>query len=98
MNRVRMGIESGSERILKFYKRPTTVAQIDPVTDVRISNSLHIRRAGLLERAVETRRRCMAGYAMRLNAGTEVRTSLPNGNHAVWIFHPLTVCMLEKTF
>lgn len=29
MNRVRMGIESGSERILKFYKRPTAVAQIE---------------------------------------------------------------------
>lgn len=29
MNRVRMGIESGSERILKFYKRPTAIAQIE---------------------------------------------------------------------
>jgi radical SAM superfamily enzyme YgiQ (UPF0313 family) len=29
MNRVRMGIESGSERILNFYKRPTPVAQVE---------------------------------------------------------------------
>lgn len=28
LNRVRMGIQSGSERILKFYKRPTPVARI----------------------------------------------------------------------
>jgi radical SAM superfamily enzyme YgiQ (UPF0313 family) len=33
MNRVRMGIESGSERILKFYKRPTTVAQVEKATN-----------------------------------------------------------------
>jgi radical SAM superfamily enzyme YgiQ (UPF0313 family) len=29
MNRARMGIESGSERILKFYKRPTPIVQIE---------------------------------------------------------------------
>ncbi len=32
MNRVRMGIESGSERILKFYRRPTPVALIEKAT------------------------------------------------------------------
>jgi radical SAM superfamily enzyme YgiQ (UPF0313 family) len=29
MNRVRMGVQSGSDRILKFYKRPTPVARIE---------------------------------------------------------------------
>jgi anaerobic magnesium-protoporphyrin IX monomethyl ester cyclase len=29
MNRVRMGIQSGSERILKFYRRPTPVPRIE---------------------------------------------------------------------
>jgi radical SAM superfamily enzyme YgiQ (UPF0313 family) len=29
MNRVRMGIQSGSDRILKFYKRPTPVPRIE---------------------------------------------------------------------
>ena len=29
MNRVRMGIQSGSDRILKFYRRPTPVARIE---------------------------------------------------------------------
>ncbi|MBI3939693.1 MAG: cobalamin B12-binding domain-containing protein [Acidobacteria bacterium] len=34
MIRVRMGIESGSERILKFYKRPTPVAQIERAANI----------------------------------------------------------------
>jgi anaerobic magnesium-protoporphyrin IX monomethyl ester cyclase len=29
MNRVRMGIQSGSERILKFYRRPTPIAKVE---------------------------------------------------------------------
>ncbi len=34
MIRVRMGIESGSERMLKFYKRPTPVAQIERAANI----------------------------------------------------------------
>jgi anaerobic magnesium-protoporphyrin IX monomethyl ester cyclase len=34
MNRVRMGIESGSERILKFYKRPTAVPHIERAVNI----------------------------------------------------------------
>ncbi len=34
MNRVRMGIQSGSDRILKFYKRPTPVHRIEQACDV----------------------------------------------------------------
>ncbi|MCK4785462.1 MAG: B12-binding domain-containing radical SAM protein [Desulfobacteraceae bacterium] len=29
LNRIRMGIQSGSERILKFYRRPTSIAKIE---------------------------------------------------------------------
>jgi radical SAM superfamily enzyme YgiQ (UPF0313 family) len=34
MNRIRMGIQSGSERILKFYKRPTPIARIEQAAAV----------------------------------------------------------------
>lgn len=34
LNRVRMGIQSGSERILKFYKRPTPLVRIRNGTEV----------------------------------------------------------------
>jgi radical SAM superfamily enzyme YgiQ (UPF0313 family) len=34
MNRVRMGIQSGSDRILKFYKRPTPVHRIEQACEV----------------------------------------------------------------
>ncbi len=34
MNRVRMGIESGSERILKFYRRPTPAALIEKAAQI----------------------------------------------------------------
>jgi anaerobic magnesium-protoporphyrin IX monomethyl ester cyclase len=36
MNRVRMGIESGSERILKFYKRPTAMAQVEKAVNTLV--------------------------------------------------------------
>jgi anaerobic magnesium-protoporphyrin IX monomethyl ester cyclase len=59
MNRVRMGIESGSERILKFYKRPTAIAQVEkavgtlaefrryqinPAYDVIVDNPIETRQ------------------------------------------------------
>jgi radical SAM superfamily enzyme YgiQ (UPF0313 family) len=34
MNRVRMGIQSGSDRILKFYRRPTPVPRIESAAEV----------------------------------------------------------------
>ncbi len=34
MNRVRMGIQSGSERLLKFYKRPTPIAKVESAAAV----------------------------------------------------------------
>lgn len=34
LNRVRMGIQSGSERILKFYRRPTPVARVEQAARV----------------------------------------------------------------
>jgi len=34
MNRVRMGIQSGSQRILDFYKRPTTIDRIQRATKI----------------------------------------------------------------
>ncbi len=34
MNRIRMGIQTGSERILDFYKRPTPLERIKKATDV----------------------------------------------------------------
>lgn len=34
MNRVRMGIQSGSDRILKFYRRPTPVPRIESAAQV----------------------------------------------------------------
>jgi anaerobic magnesium-protoporphyrin IX monomethyl ester cyclase len=34
LNRVRMGIQSGSDRILKFYRRPTPIAKIEQAAQV----------------------------------------------------------------
>ena len=34
MNRVRMGIQSGSDKILEFYKRPTTLTRIKEATEI----------------------------------------------------------------
>ena len=34
MNRVRMGIQSGSEKILEFYKRPTKLHRIKEATEI----------------------------------------------------------------
>jgi anaerobic magnesium-protoporphyrin IX monomethyl ester cyclase len=58
MNRVRMGIQSGSERILKFYKRPTPVARIEQAAaalaefaDYQINPSYDI----IVDNPVETR-------------------------------------------
>jgi anaerobic magnesium-protoporphyrin IX monomethyl ester cyclase len=34
MNRVRMGIQSGSERILKFYRRPTPLKRVEQAAEV----------------------------------------------------------------
>lgn len=39
MNRVRMGIQSGSRRILDFYKRPTPIEKIEAATEVCASFS-----------------------------------------------------------
>jgi len=59
MNRVRMGIQSGSERILQFYKRPTPVPrieeaastisefskyQINPTYDIIVDNPIETRQ------------------------------------------------------
>jgi radical SAM superfamily enzyme YgiQ (UPF0313 family) len=34
MNRVRMGIQSGSDRILKFYRRPTPIKRVEQAAEV----------------------------------------------------------------
>ena len=34
MNRIRMGIQSGSEQILDFYKRPTPIEKVDAATEI----------------------------------------------------------------
>lgn len=34
MNRIRMGIQSGSERLLEFYKRPTPIEKVEAAADV----------------------------------------------------------------
>ena len=59
MNRVRMGIQSGSERLLAFYKRPTPVGKIrqaaatlaefaryhiNPAYDVIVDNPIETRQ------------------------------------------------------
>ena len=58
MNRVRMGIQSGSERILKFYKRPTPVPRIEQAAaalaefaDYQINPSYDI----IVDNPIETR-------------------------------------------
>ena len=58
MNRVRMGIESGSERILKFYKRPTTIAQVEKaVSTLAEFRQYHINPAYdmIVDNPIETR-------------------------------------------
>ena len=39
MNRIRMGIQSGSQRILEFYKRPTPVERVESAVEVCASFS-----------------------------------------------------------
>jgi anaerobic magnesium-protoporphyrin IX monomethyl ester cyclase len=58
MNRVRMGVQSGSERILKFYKRPTPVPRIEQAAaalaefaDYQINPSYDI----IVDNPIETR-------------------------------------------
>lgn len=58
MNRVRMGIESGSERILEFYKRPTTIAQVEKATNTLAEfRQYHINPAYdvIVDNPIETR-------------------------------------------
>jgi radical SAM superfamily enzyme YgiQ (UPF0313 family) len=59
MNRVRMGIQSGSERILDFYKRPTPREKIEAAADVigDFSPRYHIPPAYdiIMDNPVETR-------------------------------------------
>jgi anaerobic magnesium-protoporphyrin IX monomethyl ester cyclase len=58
MHRVRMGIQSGSERILRFYRRPTTVARIErAVASIAEFSRYHINPAYdvIVDNPVETR-------------------------------------------
>jgi len=58
MNRVRMGIQSGSDRILKFYRRPTPVARIEQAAaTIAEFSRYHINPAYdiILDNPVETR-------------------------------------------
>lgn len=59
MNRVRMGIQSGSQRILDFYKRPTPIEKIEAAAKVNASFSprYHIPPAYdiICDNPVETR-------------------------------------------
>jgi radical SAM superfamily enzyme YgiQ (UPF0313 family) len=50
MNRARMGIQSGSEATLKFFKRNTTMAKIEASADIMIVNS---RKYGLIPPAFD---------------------------------------------
>lgn len=59
MNRVRMGIQSGSERILKFYRRPTPVPRIEQAAaTIAEFSRYHINPAYdiIVDNPVETRR------------------------------------------
>ena len=42
MNRIRMGIQSGSENILEFYKRPTKLKKIKEATKIFNLSLIHI--------------------------------------------------------
>lgn len=58
MHRVRMGIQSGSERILRFYCRPTTVARIERAVDsIAEFSRYHINPAYdiIVDNPIETR-------------------------------------------
>ncbi len=58
MNRVRMGIQSGSERILKFYRRPTPIARIESAAlDLSKFAKYHINPAFdiIVDNPIETR-------------------------------------------
>jgi len=59
MNRIRMGIQSGSARILDFYKRPTPIARVEAAAEVNASFSprYHIPPAYdiIMDNPVETR-------------------------------------------
>ncbi len=57
MNRVRMGIQSGSERILEFYKRPTKLRRIKEATKVINKYKKYMITPGydiILENPIET--------------------------------------------
>ncbi|HEX8619652.1 MAG TPA: radical SAM protein [Thermoanaerobaculia bacterium] len=58
MNRVRMGIQSGSQRILDFYRRPTPIARVErAATDLAKFSRHHINPAYdiIVDNPVETR-------------------------------------------
>jgi radical SAM superfamily enzyme YgiQ (UPF0313 family) len=58
MNRVRMGIQSGSDRILQFYRRPTPVARIEQAAQtISEFSRYHINPAYdiIVDNPVETR-------------------------------------------
>ena len=59
MNRIRMGIQSGSHEILDFYKRPTPIEKIDAATEVcgSFAPKFHIAPAYdiIVDNPIETR-------------------------------------------
>jgi radical SAM superfamily enzyme YgiQ (UPF0313 family) len=59
MNRIRMGIQSGSQQILEFYKRPTKIEEVEKAADVSASFSprYHIPPAYdiIMDNPVETK-------------------------------------------
>jgi radical SAM superfamily enzyme YgiQ (UPF0313 family) len=59
MNRIRMGIQSGSAEILDFYKRPTPIEKIDAATEVcgSFAPKFHIAPAYdiIVDNPIETR-------------------------------------------
>lgn len=58
MNRVRMGVQSGSQRILDFYRRPTPIARVErAAADLAKFSKYHINPAYdiIVDNPVETR-------------------------------------------
>ena len=58
MNRVRMGVQSGSQRILDFYRRPTPIARVErAATDLAKFSRYHINPAYdiIVDNPIETR-------------------------------------------
>ena len=58
MNRIRMGIQSGSERILKFYRRPTPLPRVESAAaDLAHFSKYHINPAFdiIVDNPIETR-------------------------------------------